>query len=86
MKITQVTINSRPEGPRVKAFATIVIDDSFAVHGIALRHGRDGYLMEMPGWNRPGKFTVDVAFPLNDETRQMILQAIVEKYEKVARD
>jgi DNA-binding cell septation regulator SpoVG len=37
----------------------------------------------MPKRKQPGKHAIDLAFPRNDETRQMILKAIVAEYEKV---
>jgi DNA-binding cell septation regulator SpoVG len=61
-----------------------VIDGWLVVHQIKLLHGPNGYFLEMPKRKRPGKHAIDLAFPSNDETRQMILNAIVAEYEKVA--
>jgi DNA-binding cell septation regulator SpoVG len=51
---------------------------------IKLLYGQHGYFLEMPKLKRPGKHALPVAFPRNEQTRQIILQAVLAEYEKVA--
>jgi stage V sporulation protein G len=59
------------------------LDDSFIIHGVQLKRGKKGYSIKMPQVQQLDGTYLDVAYPLNNETRQMILQKVVAEYEKV---
>ena len=84
MKITHVKIDAAFDDKRVNAYASITLDDCFLIHGIELSHGKNGYSIRMPRTKRSDGTYVDVALPLNDETRQMIQEKVVAEYEKIA--
>lgn len=66
--------------PKLKGYASVVIDDCFIVHGIRIIEREGGLIIAMPSRkNASGKF-VDIAHPLNAETRKMFEDAIFEKY------
>jgi stage V sporulation protein G len=82
VEITEVRIDARLEGRRVKAFASIAIDGCLMIHGIALLHGRNGYFLQMPGRRVGDGWRAEIAFPLNPQTRHMIRDKILAEYEK----
>ena len=70
---------------RIKAYATITIDDSFVIQGLRLTNSqKKGYFLFMPERKRADGIYVDNVHPLNNETRQMIQDRVVAEYEKVA--
>jgi stage V sporulation protein G len=84
MKITRVKIGLCDD-ERIKAYATITIDDCFVIQGLRLTYSRKkGYFLFMPGRKMPDGTYVDIVHPLNNEARQMIQDRVVAEYEKVA--
>jgi len=83
MEITRVKIGLCND-ERIKAYATITIDDCFVIQGLRLTHSKKGYFLFMPGRKRDDGTYVDVVHPLNNETRQMIQEKVVAEYEKIA--
>jgi stage V sporulation protein G len=69
---------------RVKAYASITLDDCFIIHGLRLTHSKKGYFLFMPGRKTTYGTYVDIVHPLNDETLQMIQDRGVAEYEKIA--
>ena len=82
MKITSVNVRKvEKEGSRMKGKASILLDDSFAVHDIRIIEGKDGLFIAMPSRkNADGEYH-DIAHPINQETRQKIQDAIFKEYE-----
>ena len=80
MKITDVRIRKVEGQSRLRAIASITIDDAFAVHELRIIEGKEGLFVAMPSKEiGEGKFK-DIAHPINVETRQMVEKAILEKY------
>lgn len=80
---TQVRLVSTqtPTG-KLKATASIVIDDSFAVHDIKLIEGKDGIFMAMPSRKSPDGVFRDIAHPISGEARELINNAVIAAYNK----
>jgi DNA-binding cell septation regulator SpoVG len=68
----------------LKAYVTITIDDYFLITGLKLIRVSKGYYVEMPRTKRANGKYVDIAAPLNNETRQMIQDRVVAEYERIA--
>ena len=84
MEITRVKIGLCNDD-RIKAYATITIDDCFVIQGLRLTYSpKKGYFLFMPGRKVADGTYVDIVYPLNNETRQMIQQKVVAEYEKIA--
>src|SRR5215831_15660390 len=66
MEITRVNIGLCNDD-RIKAYATITIDDCFVIQGLRLTHSTKGYFLFMPGRKRADGPYVDIAHPLNNE-------------------
>ena len=83
MEITRVKIDLCDDD-RVKAYASITLDDCFIIHGLRLTHSKKkGYFLFMPGRKMADGTYVDIVHPLNNETRQMIQERVVAEYENI---
>jgi stage V sporulation protein G len=81
VEITEVRINPS-RGGKVKAFVSIVIDDSFVVNDLRVLEGREGqFFVTMPGRKSRNGQMRDIAHPLNTDTRQAIEDRILEEFE-----
>ena len=84
MKITEVRIRKvKKDDSKLKAVASITIDDVFVVHDIKVIDGNDGNFIAMPSRKTPDGEYKDIVHPLNTETREMIRNIILAEYEKV---
>ena len=81
MKITSVNVKKvEKEGSRMKGKASILLDDSFAVHDIRILEGENGLFLAMPSKQvAPGEYR-DIAHPINPETRKLFEEKILDAY------
>ncbi len=81
MKISDVRIRFvKKDDSKLKAVASITIDDCFVVHDIKVIEGADGPFIAMPSRKtNDGEFK-DIAHPLNTETRENLRNAILAAY------
>ena len=83
MKITSVNVRKiEKEGSRMRGIASILIDDSFAVHDIRIIEGDNGLFIAMPSRKTAAGTYRDIAHPINPEVRAMFEDAILEAYDK----
>lgn len=84
LNITDVRVRLIPgdEENKLKASASITIDDCFVVHDIKIREGQQGLFVCMPKKRTPDGETKDIAHPLNTPTREMINKVVLAKYEE----
>jgi stage V sporulation protein G len=86
MNITEVRINPS-RGGKVKAFASIVIDDCFIVNDLRVMEGREGQVyVTMPGRKSRNGQVRDIAHPLDRDTREKVEQLVLEEYQSAVRD
>ena len=77
MKITSVNVRKiEKEGSRMKGIASVLIDDSFAVHDIRVIEGDNGLFIAMPSRKTATGGYRDIAHPINPEVRSMFEEAI----------
>ena len=77
MKITKVVLrNKEKEDSRMKAIATVTLDEAFVITGIRLIQGDDKMFIAMPSRKVSEGVYDDIAHPVNQETRQMFEDAI----------
>ncbi len=82
MKITSVNVRKiEKESSRMKGIASVLLDDSFAVHDIRIIEGDNGLFIAMPSKKTATGGYRDIAHPVNQEVRAMFEQAILEAYE-----
>lgn len=80
MKITDVRVRKiRSEG-KMKAVASITIDECFVVHDIKIIEGHNGLFVAMPSRKVGETDFKDIAHPINSETRSMLQELIFKAY------
>jgi stage V sporulation protein G len=87
MNITEVRIRlvKKDEG-KLKAVATITIDNCFVVHDIKIIRGNEDYFIAMPSKKTPAGEYKDIVHPLNTETRELLKDVILKEFEKALAD
>ena len=81
MKITSVNVRKiEKEGSRMKGIASVLLDDSFAVHDIRIIEGDNGLFIAMPSRKTAIGGYRDIAHPINPEVRAMFEESILEAY------
>jgi stage V sporulation protein G len=81
VEITEVRIILRDE-IKLRGFANVTFDNAFVVRGMKIISGTNGFFVSMPSRKRPDGTHQDVAHPINNETRRMIENAVLDAYEK----
>jgi stage V sporulation protein G len=82
MKITEVKVFPTKEVGRLKAYATIVFDNSFILRDLKIIEGNKGLFVSMPSRKRKDGTFSDIVHPLNVETRQLIENAVINEYNR----
>ena len=87
MKITSVQIDKKPvrEDSRMRATASVLLDDCFMVRYIRVIEGDNGLFIAMPSKKievNGETIFKDIAHPINSETRKIFEDAILEAYNK----
>lgn len=87
MKITDVRIRLvSKEDSKLKAVASITIDECFVVHDIKVIEGKEGYFISMPSKKTPDGEYRDIVHPINTETREKIIEEVLKVYEKAEKE
>ncbi len=79
MNVTKVSIR-QVDMNKVKAIASITIDDDFVVHDLRIVEGERGLFVAMPSRKLPSGNFRDVAHPINTETREMVQDVVLKEY------
>ena len=83
MKIGDVRIREvRNTDGKLKAVASITIDDCFVVHDIKIFEREDGFAIAMPSRKTSDGKYKDIAHPLNTETRELLQDMILAEYRR----
>lgn len=85
MKITKVSVRKVDNGnPKMKGTAYVELDDCFAIEHIRIIEKPDGTLFAaMPSKKGADGEYRDTCHPINEATRKMFNEAIIEEYKKV---
>ena len=81
LQITEVRISLRDDD-KLKAFASMTFNDSFVVRGLKIIEGTNGMFVAMPSRKKPDGSYQDVAHPINNETRKLIEDRILDEYHR----
>ena len=83
MQVTSVTVRKiEKEGSRMRGIASILLDDSFAVHDIRIIEGDNGLFIAMPSRKTATGGYRDIAHPINPDARKQLEDAIIDEYKK----
>lgn len=87
MKISDIRIRLvKKDDGKLKAVASITIDECFVVHDIKVIEGNEGPFISMPSRKTPDGEYKDIVHPINTETREMIRDAVLEAYGKAEKE
>ena len=81
MEVTDVKVYPVSE-EKLKAYATITLDNAFVVRDLKIIQGNSGYFVAMPSKKRKDGTYRDMAHPVNTETRHMIETSVLAEYER----
>lgn len=81
MEITEVKIYPANEG-KLKAYATMVIDNCFIIRDMKVIQGENGLFVSMPSRRKKDGTFKDIAHPLNQETRKNIEARVIHEFEQ----
>ena len=83
MKFTDVSVRlMQRDDSKLKAVASVTIDDCFVVHDIKVLEGTQGYFVTMPSRKTPDGQYKDFAHPINTPTREELNKLVLEAFEK----
>lgn len=80
MNITDIRIRNVEKAGKMKAVASITIDDAFVVHDIKIIEGDKGLFIAMPSRKAADGEYKDIAHPIKSDTREKMQAMILEKY------
>lgn len=85
MKITKVSVRKVEKGnPKMKGTAYVEVDNCFAIEHIRIIERADGTLFAaMPSKKGSDGEYHDSCHPINEETRNMFNEAVIEEYNRV---
>lgn len=86
MDVTQVRIlpAGKDENPRIKAYVTIVLDESLLINNIKVIQGEESLFLAMPSKKlKSGEFH-DLVYPINREMRAKLETVVLEKYSRLS--
>ncbi|KAI7269076.1 hypothetical protein KC345_g7583 [Hortaea werneckii] len=86
MQITDVRLRRVNSEGRMKAIASITIDNEFVVHDIRVIDGNNGMFVAMPSKRTPDGEFRDIAHPISSGTREKIQSAVLAEYERAATE
>ncbi|MBN2373417.1 septation regulator SpoVG [bacterium] len=79
MEVTNIKI-FRVNGEKLKAYASVVFDDSFMIRDLKVISGSNGLFVAMPNKRgRDGTYR-DIAHPIKQEMRDFLEQSILKAY------
>lgn len=87
IQITDVKIRMvNAENSKLKAVASLIIDDCLAVHDIKIIDGDNGEFIAMPSRKTPSGEFKDIAHPINSDTREVMRKAIIDAYHRALEE
>lgn len=82
MKITDVRVRIvKKDDSKLKAVASITIDDCFVIHDIKVIEGSEGHFIAMPSRKTADGEYKDIAHPINTETREELIKTVLAAFE-----
>lgn len=81
MQITDVRVRRIDKEGKMKAVVSITIDNEFVIHDIKVIEGEKGLFIAMPSRMAADGEYRDIAHPINSQTRELISETVIDKYE-----
>ncbi len=83
--ITEVRVFPKENLGKTLGFANITILDKFVVKNLRIVQGDKGIFIGMPSNKRKNGDFIDLFFPITQDARDLITNAILDKYNEMAR-
>ncbi|MGN7478905.1 septation regulator SpoVG [Solibacillus silvestris] len=80
MEVTDVRLRRVQTDGRMRAIASITLDDEFVIHDIRVIDGNAGLFVAMPSKRTPDGEFRDIAHPINSNTRNKIQEIVLEAF------
>ena len=80
MEVTDVRLRRVETDGRMRAIASITLDNEFVVHDIRVIDGNTGLFVAMPSKRTPDGEFRDIAHPINSGTRSKIQESVLTAY------
>lgn len=86
MEVTDVRLRRVNTDGRMRAIASITLDDEFVVHDIRVIDGNNGLFVAMPSKRTPDGEFRDIAHPINSGMRNKIQDAVLAEYHRLGEE
>ncbi|HVX00053.1 MAG TPA: septation regulator SpoVG [Candidatus Babeliaceae bacterium] len=86
MRITEVKVYLAKESGRLKAYATIVFENSFIVRDLKVIEGHKGLFVSMPSRRRKDGTFRDIVHPLNTDMRKLIEDLVISEFNQMEQN
>ncbi len=87
LNITDVRVHLiKKEDSKLKARASMTIDECFVIHEIRIIEGANGRFVAMPSRKTPDGDFMDIAHPIDTPTREFVDKTILEAYDKAVKE
>ena len=73
------------DGTKLKASASVIIDDCFKITGIKIIEGKEGLFLAMPNRVLSDGTKRDIVHPINEETRALFNEVIIGAYNNLEK-
>ena len=80
MKITDVRVRKVDTDSKMRAVASITIDDVFVVHDIKVINAREKLFIVMPSRKNPDNTYRDIVHPINAQFRAELEERVIAAY------
>lgn len=84
MEVTDVRLRRVQTEGRMRAIASITLDDEFVIHDIRVIDGNAGLFVAMPSKRTPDGEFRDIAHPINSNTRNKIQDIVLAAFHATA--
>jgi stage V sporulation protein G len=86
MKISDVRIRKVESDSKLKAIASVTIEDCFVIHDIKIIEGKENLFIAMPSRKTKEGEYKDIAHPINTEARTAMSETILSAYRKLLEE
>lgn len=82
MNISDVRIRLVPGDNKLKAVASVTIDEAIVIHDVKILAGENDVFIAMPSRKIPSGEYKDVAHPVNTEARNELVRRVISAYKE----
>lgn len=83
MEITDIRIKKVASEGKMKAVASVIFDNAFAVHDVKVIEGPEKLFVAMPSRRTPDGEYRDIAHPINSDMRNMLESKVLAAYDAI---